>query len=161
MRIATILDDAGHGQAAFVVGDRVVTASRAMSGNARTRSGQATISMRGLLDLGGAPVAAKANTASMLAAGDGGEGDDWRAGSEIRRGVPVPDPEKIICVGMNFRDHAAEANMEIPTVAPLCGIFRNALIAHGGPVVMPAVSGQVDWEGEVAVVIGDEAKDVA
>ncbi len=81
--------------------------------------------------------------------------------SEVRLGPPVPDPDKIICLGLNYRQHAAEAHMEIPSVPILFAKFRNALIGSGSPVILPPVSQKVDYEGELAVVIGHRCKHVS
>lgn len=75
--------------------------------------------------------------------------------------APVPRPGKIICIGLNYRDHAAESNMPIPEQPVLFSKFSTAVIAPGEPVVIPSSSQQVDYEAELAVVIGRRAKNVA
>ena len=75
--------------------------------------------------------------------------------------APVPRPGKIICIGLNYRDHAAESNMPIPEKPVMFSKFSNCVIAPGEPVVLPATSQQVDYEAELAVVIGRRAKHVA
>jgi len=67
---------------------------------------------------------------------------------------PVPAPPKIICVARNYAEHAREAGLELPSLPILFTRFANTLVAPGGPVVVPAVSDEVDWEGELAIVIG-------
>jgi acylpyruvate hydrolase len=79
--------------------------------------------------------------------------------SEI--GPPVPDPDKIICLGLNYRDHAAELRMDIARVPTFFAKFRNALCGPKSPIVLPRVSSQVDYEGELAVVIGRRCKDIS
>ncbi len=74
---------------------------------------------------------------------------------------PVAQPEKIICVGLNYRDHAAESGMQIPTEPVIFSKYRNALVGAAGPVILPSNSGQVDYEAELAVVIGRRAKRVS
>jgi 2-keto-4-pentenoate hydratase/2-oxohepta-3-ene-1,7-dioic acid hydratase in catechol pathway len=73
---------------------------------------------------------------------------------------PVPDPEKIVCIGLNYRAHAAEAGIEPPAAPTFFAKFRNALAPPGGTVALPAASKRVDFEAEVAFVIGRRAKDV-
>jgi 2-keto-4-pentenoate hydratase/2-oxohepta-3-ene-1,7-dioic acid hydratase in catechol pathway len=73
---------------------------------------------------------------------------------------PVPDPEKIICIGLNYREHAAEAGIEPPESPTFFAKFRNALAAPGAEVPLPAASEKVDYEAEVAFVVGRRAKDV-
>jgi len=68
--------------------------------------------------------------------------------------APVPDPQKIVCVGLNYRDHAAESGMAIPKEPVLFSKFPTALIGHGGPIVVPSVSTKVDYEAELVIVIG-------
>ena len=75
--------------------------------------------------------------------------------------APVPRPGKIICIGLNYRDHAAESNMPIPEKPVVFSKFSTSVIAPGEPVVLPSTSQQVDYEAELAVVIGRRAKNVA
>jgi 2-keto-4-pentenoate hydratase/2-oxohepta-3-ene-1,7-dioic acid hydratase in catechol pathway len=75
--------------------------------------------------------------------------------------APVPRPRKIICIGLNYRDHAAESNMPIPEKPVVFSKFSTAVIAPGEPVVIPATSQQVDYEAELALVIGRRAKHVS
>jgi 2-keto-4-pentenoate hydratase/2-oxohepta-3-ene-1,7-dioic acid hydratase in catechol pathway len=75
--------------------------------------------------------------------------------------APVPRPGKLICIGLNYRDHAAESNMAIPERPVVFSKFSTAVIAPGEPVVVPATSEQVDYEAELAVVIGRRAKNVS
>jgi 2-keto-4-pentenoate hydratase/2-oxohepta-3-ene-1,7-dioic acid hydratase in catechol pathway len=72
---------------------------------------------------------------------------------------PIPDPEKIVCVGLNYRAHAEETKQEPPDVPTIFGKFRNALAAPGATVTLPAASEKVDYEAEVCVVIGRDLKD--
>jgi len=75
--------------------------------------------------------------------------------------APVPRPGKLICIGLNYRDHAAESNMAIPEQPVVFSKFTTAVIAPGEPVVLPTGSTQVDYEAELAVVIGRRAKHVS
>ena len=74
---------------------------------------------------------------------------------------PVPDPEKIVCIGLNYRAHAAEAGIDPPEAPTFFAKFRNALASPGATVPLPAASAKVDYEAEVAFVVGRRAKDVA
>jgi len=73
---------------------------------------------------------------------------------------PIPDPEKIVCIGLNYAQHAAEGRQEVPDSPTFFGKFRNALAAPGDTVTLPAASAKVDYEGEIAFVIGRPAKEV-
>ncbi len=75
--------------------------------------------------------------------------------------APVPRPGKLICIGLNYRDHAAESKMAIPERPVVFSKFATAVVAPGEPVVLPATSVQVDYEAELAVVIGRRAKNVS
>jgi 2-keto-4-pentenoate hydratase/2-oxohepta-3-ene-1,7-dioic acid hydratase in catechol pathway len=74
--------------------------------------------------------------------------------------APVPDPEKIIGIGLNYRAHAAEAGLEPPESPTFFAKFRNALRGDGATVNLPAASSKVDFEAEIAFVVGRRAKDV-
>ena len=75
--------------------------------------------------------------------------------------APVPRPGKLICIGLNYRDHAKESNMPLPDKPVVFSKFSSAVIAPGEPVVIPKTSQQVDYEAELAVVIGRRAKNVS
>lgn len=74
---------------------------------------------------------------------------------------PVPDPGKIMCIGLNYRDHALENNRAIPTEPVLFAKFTNTLIGHGAPIRLPKVSKKVDYEAELVVVLGKGGRDIA
>jgi 2-keto-4-pentenoate hydratase/2-oxohepta-3-ene-1,7-dioic acid hydratase in catechol pathway len=75
--------------------------------------------------------------------------------------APIPDPDKIVCIGLNYGKHAAEGGMEVPASPTIFAKYRNALAAPGSVVWLPANSRKVDYEAEVAFVVGRRAKDVA
>ena len=75
--------------------------------------------------------------------------------------APVPDPEKIVCIGLNYRAHAEETKQEIPEVPTVFAKFRNALCGTGATVTLPRASQKVDYEAEVCVVVGARLKDAA
>jgi 2-keto-4-pentenoate hydratase/2-oxohepta-3-ene-1,7-dioic acid hydratase in catechol pathway len=68
--------------------------------------------------------------------------------------APVPDPGKVICIGLNYRDHAAESGMEPPPEPVVFSKFSSAVIGPEEAIRLPAVSAQVDYEAELVVVIG-------
>lgn len=72
----------------------------------------------------------------------------------------VPNPGKIICIGLNYRDHAIEVNLPIPTVPTVFAKYTNTLIGHGEAIVIPRVTRQVDYEAELAVVIGRRGRSI-
>jgi acylpyruvate hydrolase len=81
------------------------------------------------------------------------EGVAWNVG-EVRRLPVVPNPPKILCVGRNYAEHAREGGAEPPELPIFFGRFPHSLLGPGEPYVLPAVSQQVDYEGELAAVIG-------
>jgi 2-keto-4-pentenoate hydratase/2-oxohepta-3-ene-1,7-dioic acid hydratase in catechol pathway len=80
---------------------------------------------------------------------------------EVRLLAPVPKPPKIICVGLNYRDHAAEAKMEIPAVPTIFSKFGNTVIGPGAEIVLPKNSCMPDYEAELGVVIGVGGRHIA
>ncbi|MEV6927587.1 fumarylacetoacetate hydrolase family protein [Dactylosporangium sp. NPDC051485] len=75
--------------------------------------------------------------------------------------LPIDLPGKIICVGLNYRDHAEESGATPPTFPVLFGKWATSLVAHGSPIVIPAGVEKVDYEAELALVIGREGRDIA
>ncbi|HEV2281101.1 MAG TPA: fumarylacetoacetate hydrolase family protein [bacterium] len=87
------------------------------------------------------------------------DGVVWRAG-EVRLLPPVPAPPKILCVGRNYAEHAREGGGEPPTIPIYFGRFPHSPLGPGEPYVLPAASEQVDYEGELAAVIGRRGRDI-
>jgi 2-keto-4-pentenoate hydratase/2-oxohepta-3-ene-1,7-dioic acid hydratase in catechol pathway len=73
---------------------------------------------------------------------------------------PLPSPEKIVCVGLNYKDHAAESGFEAPPYPALFGRFPSSLIGHRQPIVRPRVSDQLDYEGELVAIIGKPGRNI-
>jgi 2-keto-4-pentenoate hydratase/2-oxohepta-3-ene-1,7-dioic acid hydratase in catechol pathway len=71
-----------------------------------------------------------------------------------RLGAPIPRPPKIVCIGLNYRDHAAEANLPVPQTPTVFSKYPTSVIGPGHPVILPRNSTQPDYEAEFAVVIG-------
>jgi 2-keto-4-pentenoate hydratase/2-oxohepta-3-ene-1,7-dioic acid hydratase in catechol pathway len=80
---------------------------------------------------------------------------------QVRLKAPIPKPRKLICVGLNYRDHAEETGQEIPQVPTIFNKFATAVIAAGEPVVLPKVSTSPDYEAEFAFVIGKGGRHIA
>ena len=74
--------------------------------------------------------------------------------------LPIPVPGKIICVGLNYKDHAEESKMELPPRPLLFSKWNNTLIGPGDAIQLPAFSSEVDYEAELAVVIDRRASKV-
>ena len=80
--------------------------------------------------------------------------------AEVRFAPPVLRPGKIICVGLNYADHIAESRAQAPERIVLFAKFPSCLIGHGDPIRYPAITTELDYEGELAVVIGRQASQV-
>ena len=78
----------------------------------------------------------------------------------VRRHAPVPDPPAILAIGMNYRAHVAEMGREPPEWQYWFNKQRTAIAGPGDPIVLPAVSDMVDYEGELALVIGPRCQNV-
>lgn len=75
--------------------------------------------------------------------------------------LPLRQPGKIICVGLNYRDHANESGMQVPDDPTLFARFASSLVAHGAPILRPPESERLDYEGELAAVIGKGGRRIA
>jgi 2-keto-4-pentenoate hydratase/2-oxohepta-3-ene-1,7-dioic acid hydratase in catechol pathway len=72
----------------------------------------------------------------------------------VSRLPPIPSPEKIICIGLNYADHARETKAAVPSCPVVFNKFPTALLPHDGIVRLPRLSDQVDYEAELVIVIG-------
>lgn len=144
MRLVTF-DDGLSAQAGVLLGDQIVDVAGLDAPAATVRGLLEALDADGLAALGERAAASSEHFAR----------------STVRLLAPVPDPEKIICLGLNYRDHAAEAHQDIPEHPMWFGKFANSLAGDGADVLLPAAHGAfVDYEAELAVVIGRPAKDV-
>ena len=75
--------------------------------------------------------------------------------------LPIDRPSKIVCVGLNYRDHAEEQGTELPDAPLLFAKWPNALVGPGEPIVIPHASQRVDYEAELGVVIGSRVRGVS
>jgi 2-keto-4-pentenoate hydratase/2-oxohepta-3-ene-1,7-dioic acid hydratase in catechol pathway len=141
VRLITYRSERGD-RAGVLSGDVVVDAGDALGDGG-------TSSVRGLLEAGA--------LADLAAAVRGADGVPAIAVALL---PPIPDPEKIVCIGLNYREHAAEGRQEPPPVPTFFAKFRNSLTADRATVSLPAASRKVDYEAEVAFVVGRAAKEV-
>lgn len=84
----------------------------------------------------------------------------FRPLDQVRLKAPVPQPKKIIAVGLNYADHAAEQGRTPPEKPVYFGIYANAVIGPGEDIELPPNSDQVDWEAELAVVMGRGGRNI-
>jgi 2-keto-4-pentenoate hydratase/2-oxohepta-3-ene-1,7-dioic acid hydratase in catechol pathway len=152
VRLVTF-DDGTVPRAGILLGEEIVpTGSLNGQGGSLLRSGG---SVRGLLQT--------VDAEGLAALAEGAAQSEARfALDDVRLLAPVPDPEKIVCLGLNYRDHAAEAGQEIPAAPMWFAKFANSLIGAGEPILLPpAYPAHVDYEAELAVVIGRAATRVS
>jgi 2-keto-4-pentenoate hydratase/2-oxohepta-3-ene-1,7-dioic acid hydratase in catechol pathway len=81
--------------------------------------------------------------------------------SAVKLLAPIPRPRKLICVGLNYRDHALETGSEIPSVPTIFNKFATAVIGPGANIVLPKVSNSPDYEAEFAFIIGRGGRHIA
>ena len=126
----------------------------------------------GIVDLQAADPSLPSSLIELLALGDDGLA---RARAAIDRAEPrhrsprqsvtllppIPNPQKIVCIGLNYRDHAAEVGLDLPEHVTVFAKWPNVLVGDGAPIVIPAESHRVDYEAELAFVIGRAAHHVA
>jgi 2-keto-4-pentenoate hydratase/2-oxohepta-3-ene-1,7-dioic acid hydratase in catechol pathway len=124
---------------------------------------------------GGAPKVGYIGDGEIQPLGDGslleyivhGRSPDRRPGGETvaleeaSLHPPIARPEKIVAIGLNYEDHAAETGAEIPDKPVVFTKYPNTIIGPGAPIRIPPITEQVDYEAELAVVIGRRAKNVS
>lgn len=141
MRFATIQTDAGAG-----VG--IATADGGVIG---LREGDPAYP-------GGLLTAAALAPADLCCYADALRNGSVFAANEFRFLPVIPKPGKILCVGLNYCDHAAESKSAAPSYPVIFARFATSLIGHGAPMLRPSISDCLDYEGELAVVIGRGGK---
>ncbi len=83
------------------------------------------------------------------------------AKDDCRLLAPVPNPQKVICIGLNYADHAAESGAAVPEQPVVFNKFPTAVRGHLDPIELPAVSSQVDYEAELVVVVGRGGRNIS
>jgi acylpyruvate hydrolase len=131
--------------AAIQIGEDLIPASMLDAPSTTVRGLLATLDAKGLREL-------ESRAAQV---------DKRIALSDVALHAPITDPQKIICLGLNYRDHAEETNQDIPTAPMWFAKFANSLIGSGQDIVLPAAHPEyVDYEAELALVIGRTARNV-
>jgi 2-keto-4-pentenoate hydratase/2-oxohepta-3-ene-1,7-dioic acid hydratase in catechol pathway len=155
MRLVTYARDGGEPRPGILVGDRVADARELATAAGWPESEAAALTSNRRV-VGLAPE-------RLRELGDLAEGAESAIPLvEVRLGPPIPDPEKIICLGLNYIEHAAESGGAKPPQSPMFfAKFANSLIGPEDPIVPPKVTEKVDYEAELAVVIGSPARGVS
>ncbi len=81
--------------------------------------------------------------------------------TDVRLLPPVPNPSKLICIGLNYRDHAEEVKLPLPEHVAVFAKWNNTLTGDGAPIVIPRASHRVDYEAELAFVVGTRCRNLA
>ena len=102
-------------------------------------------------------IAAKA--LGELAAAAKGASADLRF-DDVELDPVIPNPDKILCIGLNYASHVGEVGRQLPTVPSVFSRLHNTLVPHGGNIVRPRASIDFDFEGELAIVIGERCRHV-
>ena len=141
MRLASFVTASGRPGFGIVEGDEVLdlSASRGLTGDGRGLAWALQV------------VGAAAGLEDLARRGAGVE---RHALNSVRLLPPVTDAERILCIGLNFTDHAAEAKLPIPSQPSIFVRFRSSFVGHGAEIIAPSLSEEFDFEGEVALVIG-------
>jgi len=144
MKFVTFQGSGASAQAGVLLGDRVV--------------GLTSAGFPDMLSVLGSGPEGRARIDSLV--------DNPPAGSifplaSIRLLAPIPRPPKLICIGLNYRDHAAEARQEIPKVPTIFAKFSNVVIGPGEAIVLPKISRKPDYEAEFMFVIGAGGRHIA
>jgi acylpyruvate hydrolase len=74
---------------------------------------------------------------------------------------PLPNPGKIVCIGLNYKAHSAEAGFKLPTYPTVFARFASSLIGNGDPIILPPQSSQLDYEGELVAIIGRRGHNIS
>ena len=144
MRLASFSLADGRPRPGLILGDEILDLSDAATGLPQTMAALLTLGSEGLERARAAPAG---RAARHELAG-------------VRRHAPVPDPPAILAIGMNYGEHVAEMGREAPEWQYWFNKQRTAISGPGDPIVLPAVSDSVDYEGELALVIGPRCQHV-
>jgi acylpyruvate hydrolase len=145
MRLVSFHAESGPA-AAVQIGDQLVPVANLDAPSASVRGLLAALDADGLADLQRRAEAARERIPL----------------ADVRLHAPIVDPQKIICLGLNYRDHAEETGQEIPSAPMWFAKFANSLIGSGQSIVLPGAHAElVDYEAELALVIGRRAKNVS
>lgn len=154
MRLVTY-ESNGEWRAAILVEDQVVDGSAAAKSIGLAE--HTGISNRAIIQWTAEQQAQFETAAKSLA---GSSSKDVFSAEKILLGPPIPDPDKIICLGLNYKSHAEESGFAVPSVPLLFAKYRNTLTGPTSPIILPQMSEEVDYEGELAVVIGKRGKNI-
>jgi len=141
MKLVSFLTSDGEASFGLLVEQDVVDVGKRLGGKAR--------SLRGALEAG---------LLDNIRAFEK-ERPDYRLG-DLSLLPPIPEPPKLVMIGLNYRSHQEELRVPVPKNPMMIGRFANSQIGHGEPIIRPSNSEALDFEGELAVVIGQSARNI-
>jgi 2-keto-4-pentenoate hydratase/2-oxohepta-3-ene-1,7-dioic acid hydratase in catechol pathway len=159
MRLVTFKAGPANLRAAVIVSGRVVDAQQATAALLRV---DCPGTVRSILNAGPAGLDSVAKLAEHAAKYlDKEGGAPWAAPlAAATLAPPVPDPQKIVCIGLNYKDHCAEQNVPVPKSPVIFSKFNTSLAGPRDPIVLPKISQQIDPEVELAFVIGKAGRNI-
>lgn len=157
MRIVSYEDRSGV-RGGVLLGEAVYDLERLLSAAPEATSGS-TASVREFLELYGADLASIST--ALLAQAERDDSARVALRSDVRLAAPLTDPAKVLCVGLNYKDHVAETGRALPEYPDLFAKFASSLIGPDDEIGGAAITENLDFEGEVAVVIGRTATRVS
>ena len=102
----------------------------------------------------------KGGMAALQAAGVKLAAGEDLALSDVQLLAPLRRAPKLICIGLNYADHSKESGFDTPTYPAIFSRYNSSLMGHGAPMVRPKVSEQLDYEGELAVIVGKAGRHI-
>ncbi len=158
MRLVTYCSK-GRVRLGALLDDHVVDLHRAHQAACKCRGEHVPSDLLGLLQGGEASMTAARQ--ALAFAGQQPATEDFREPlADVQLLPPIPRPGKVVCSGLNYRSHLAEIREPVPQYPILFHKAATSLIGHGQSIVLPRISRQVDYEGELAVVIGRRGKSI-
>ncbi len=97
---------------------------------------------------------------ALAAAEEAAERGEGIHAGDVHVSAPIGKPDKVLCIGLNYADHAAESNMPIPSEPVVFSKFSSTIIGPGDAIRLPSITQSVDYEVELVVVIGTSGKDI-
>ena len=156
MKLVTY-DSAGSWRAGVVIGSSIFDVDTLLRGSGE--SAKQVSSVRELLrEYGGA---LSELSARLTAAAQTNRKAEVGPFDKVRLGPPVPDPAKILCIGLNYNDHVAETGRALPTHPDIFAKFASTLIGPFDEISCSNITPNLDFEGELAIVIGKECRSVS
>lgn len=86
---------------------------------------------------------------------------EWKRIEDVVLAPPIPAPSKIICLGLNYQDHSPKDTIKKPEFPTIFAKYNNCLIGSGSEIILPTVSNQIDYEAEMAIIIGKRGKNIS